>query len=362
MGLSFSNIQVYMECPLDEALAGRIAEILMRGTDAEPVADASEADVVVRVCAGKDSPWVSVLADSIDDDLEEQLLKTWALSEALEARALAIACFDSNYLCLNLVDAKTKTDIWAAHGKFPFGKAPRRSNPAAWKAYVKDDAHFAQTLREPSVFVEDALFDLAAELALSAEQARCMEGEIPEGARVFQFGYRAKETEGETPPRFEMYVRQIYYKPGTECIPFLNKGAASKGVAVALTGECIREHQIKVEKIELQFHSKRGEWVHIPLHLEETIYDDGSCWLMAECPEFCIPPAVKDSLPWKKKQDLEFQRAVIVRLLLAPDRETEEYGALQVTLIPMKNHDGQCGCVTKYYTNDNSPFRDASRR
>ena len=155
MGLSFSNIHVRMERSLDEALAGRIAEILMRGADAEPVADASEADVMVRVCAGKDSPWVTVLADSIDDDLEEQLLKTRALSEALEARTLAIACSDSDYLCLNLVDAKTKTDIWAAHGKFPFGKAPRRSNPAAWKAYVKDNAHFAQTLRASSVFAEN---------------------------------------------------------------------------------------------------------------------------------------------------------------------------------------------------------------
>ena len=114
MGLSFSNIHVRMERSLDEALAGHIAEILMRGADAEPVADASEADVMVRVCAGKDSPWVTVLADSIDDDLEEQLLKTRALSEALEARTLAIACSDSDYLCLNLVDAKTKTDIWAA--------------------------------------------------------------------------------------------------------------------------------------------------------------------------------------------------------------------------------------------------------
>ncbi len=363
MGLSFSNIHVRMERSLDEALAGRIAEILMRGADAEPVADASEADVMVRVCAGKDSPWVTVLADSIDDDLEEQLLKTRALSEALEARTLAIACSDSDYLCLNLVDAKTKTDIWAAHGKFPFGKAPRRSNPAAWKAYVKDNAHFAQTLRASSVFAEDALPDLAAELGLPAGQARCMEGEIPEDARFFQFGYKMKEAEGETPPRFGMLYEELYYGVGrTKCIPFLNKGAASKGVAVALTGECIREHQIKVEKIELQFHLSRGEWAHIPLHLEETTYDDGSCWLMAECPEFCIPPAVKDSLPWKKKQDLEFQRAVIVRLLLAPDRETEEYGTLQVTLIPMKNYDGQCGCVMKYYTNDNSPFRDAGRR
>ena len=52
----------------------------------------------------------------------------------------------------------------------------------------------------------------------------------------------------------------------------------------------------------------------------------------------------------------------MTRLLLAPDRETEEYGTLQVTLIPMKNYDGQCGCVMKYYTNDNSPFRDAGRR
>lgn len=362
MGLSFSNIHVRMERSLDEALAGRIAEILMRGADAEPVADASEADVMVRVCAGKDSPWVTVLADSIDDDLEEQLLKTRALSEALEARTLAIACSDSDYLCLNLVDAKTKTDIWAAHGKFPFGKAPRRSNPAAWKAYVKDDAHFAQTLRASSVFAEDALFDLVAELALPAEQAFYMEGEIPKDAQIFQFGYKlAEKTNGE-PPRFQ--IRKAWdgmYFKNEQCVAFVNKGGASKGVIVMLTGACIQAHEVKVEKVEVEYHLKKGKCARVPVEVKERIADDGIRWLRGTCPELPIPPAVKDSLPWRKKHEMEGQRDITVRCTLAPAKELEQYGDFQITLVPKENIDGLSGWVLRYIKNFWSPFSDVDK-
>ena len=52
---------------------------------------------------------------------------------------------------------------------------------------------------------------------------------------VVKFGYKMKEAEGETPPRFGMLYKELYYGVGrTKCILFLNKGAASKGVAVAV--------------------------------------------------------------------------------------------------------------------------------
>ena len=185
MGLSFSNLHVRTECPLDEALAMRIAEILMEDADVEPAADVSEANVTV--CAGKDSPWVTVLCDETEGDPEELLRKTRALSETLEMPTLAISCFDSDFLCLNLVDAKNAIDLSVVHGNLPFEEMPHGGDPAAWRAYVKDFEHFMHTLRTPSVFAEDALPDLAAELALPAEQAFCTQEEIPENMRVFGF-------------------------------------------------------------------------------------------------------------------------------------------------------------------------------
>ncbi len=185
MGLSFSNIHVRTERPLDETLAMRIAEILMEEADAALAADVSEADVTV--CAGENSPWVTVLCDETEGDPEALLQKTRTLSEALETPTLAISCFDSDFLCLNLMDAKNAVDLSVVHGNLPFEEMPHGGDPAAWRAYVKDFEHFMQTLRTPSVFAEDALPDLAAELALPAEQAFCTEEEIPENMRVFGF-------------------------------------------------------------------------------------------------------------------------------------------------------------------------------
>ena len=210
MGLSFSNIQVYMERPLDEALAGRIAEILVEGKvkpkhmvhsfddapamriaeflariEGKPWSVASHVDVTV--CASKGSPWVTVWNERANECLEELLRITFALSKALETRVLAIRCSDSELLCLKIVDKKRDIDFDAFHGNLKRGVVPHIGGYEVWRDYVKNIRRFMNVVQTPSVYAEDALYVVADELDLPAEQAFCTKGKIPKDAQVFEF-------------------------------------------------------------------------------------------------------------------------------------------------------------------------------
>lgn len=349
MGLSFNNVHVCLKEELSEETGRRIAEILLRGMKATQVSDASEADISISMYREKGSPWLTIASDVMEEDLDRQLRITKDLSGELDTNVLAIACFDSDYLCFNMVDAGNHVDLWAACGRFPYGKTPRRSSPAAWKKYVADLEHFKQLLRHSSAFAEDCLSDVAAELSLPAGQARCFDCDASPDLQVLRFDYRI-EGGKETPPAFRLHSPQAYYDIGTpQLIGFLNTGASAKGVTVFLTGPSIREHQVNVEKVELQYGYHPNDLEHLwsfrSVELREVTFSNGLSGLIGDCPEIRIPAAVKKDLPQKKKMDMEFSRCIYVRLLLSACTQTETFGHLQVTLIPTKNYAGQCGVV-----------------
>ena len=68
----------------------------------------------------------------------------WACLAAIDT--LALACLDSDYFCINLIDAANGADLWAANGRMTEGKAPRRSSLAPWKRYVSDIEAFKLSL------------------------------------------------------------------------------------------------------------------------------------------------------------------------------------------------------------------------
>ena len=349
MGLSFNNIHVHLKHEPIVDDGRRIAEILLKGMKVTQVSEASAADVSISMYLEKDSPWLTIVSDVMEEDLDRQLRITKELSDELDTNVLAIACFDSDYLCFNMVDTKNHADLWAACGHFPYGKVPRRSSPTAWKKYVSDLEHFKQLLRHSEPFAEECLSDLAAELSLPAGQAQCAIGAPAPDSLLFRFYYRTEESK-EMPPVFRLYSPQAYYDVGApQLVGFLNTGASSSGVAVFLTGPSINEHQVNVERIELQYGYNPDDfdqiWSFCSVELREVTFSNGLSGLIGECPEFRIPAAVKKELPQKKKMDMEFSRCIYVRFLLSACTETETLNHLQLSLIPMKNYAGQCGVV-----------------
>ena len=303
MGLSFSNIQIRRT--ENEPDFAQIAAILTEGWDTSAVDSEEEADMMLSVFTMSDSPWITVCSDLIDGDFEELGAKARRLSETLQTQTLAMACLDSDYFCMNLIDAENSADLWAANGRMTEGKAPRRSSLAPWKRYVSDIEAFKRTMRGKYVFAEECLDGLEPLLSLPVLQGEAGGDELPEDAGIHRFYYVLNRQENKkVPPKFKSNIisyHYMYFKGFEENVLGVNnQGGKSKGVGVWLSGPCIWKHEFRVTKTMLQMRGTRDEWRFIPIEMKEVTTADGVSGLYGECADLRIPPAVPEGLPWKR--------------------------------------------------------------
>jgi len=337
---------------MDLTTAEHIADLITKKHSLE-ITDKAHADIELSVFRAKNSRWVTVSSDLIDGDVDALLGCAKDISQALGTETLAISCYDSDYLFMNLIDAQKGVDIWASCGRFPAGKAPRRSNYAAWKSYVGDAEAFRNAMRATYTFAEECLYAVEPMLSLPVTQSI---GDGIDGSDVFRFYYKySKREETVRPPVFGCIIREIYFHTGADpnVVLFQNQGDSSHGVAVCLTGPCIYNNQVNVTSICLQIHDKHGEWVLIPIELKTKEFSNGVQGLYGECREIRIPPAVSQELPWKKKMGLEFRHSIGIRFFLSRNGDVGEsndtLGDLHVILIPLQNFSGQHGLVLRPY-------------
>ena len=347
MGLSFNNIQLRIPGAFDaKAMAAR----LTAGKGLIPAESADEADIRILVLKQPGSRWVTVASDLFDSDPEAAQNTSRELAQVFGCPALMAGCFDSDYLYLNLLDPAHKVDVWAANGRFPDGRAPRRSNFAGWKGYVSDVERFRQAMRQRHVFAEDCLPEVAPLLGIPAEQLSCLPEDKIEGAESSVFFFRAESgAAAAEPPRFEAGIHNTYYQLGAGPVlaSFINQGGASRGVGVAFGGPCFDRRKVSIERLQLQTHDRRGQWVLTPVELNKTTDASGRSWMYGECPSLPIPEAVPATLPPKAKQDKEFQRAITVRFTAGNHpKKTSEIALdddMYIVLIPLANRSGQKG-------------------
>ena len=345
MGYSFANIQIRKlsgTAPDAEQIAG----ILTAGRKVAEAAEGEAADIVIDILQETDSPWITVVSDLFDEDNEECIRSAGQLSGALQTQALAVYCFDSDYLFLNLLDAEKGTDAWAACGHFPLGKAPRRSNFSAWKNDVTDVSALRQVMQKHYVFAEECLEGLTDILSLPVSQSgRCMDSAAP-ASGVRRFRYRL--TEAFEPGKLPVFIcdfPSVSYAFGTDnIVSFSSKGGASRGVGVFFGGPCLASRLVEIESVSIEQQDGRGGRTKLPVYLKQTAFKSGQTGWYCELPEVSIPQAVPSGLPWKKAMDLRFQKMINVRFrLLRTFRAeyAERLGELRIALIPLKNFPGQ---------------------
>lgn len=350
MGSWFSNIQIKCADARDSLSAEHIVQMFAQKHNLEK-ADKEVADMELAVFRPQNSSWMTVVSDLIDGDAEILLALAKEISRELKTEVLAISCFDSDYLFLNLLDVQNGVDAWASCGSFPGGKAPRRSNFAAWKASIGDMESFRTAMRSKYTFAEECLYAVEPLLGLPVAQSMRGEPDSAEAVHVY-FKYSQKE-ERVCPPAFGCRIREIFYRVGENpnVVSFQNQGGASRGVAVCFTGPCIHDRQAEVTSVCLQLHDHRGEWVFVPVNLQMIEFSDGIQRLYGECRDVRIPPAVSEKLPLKKKMDLEFQRSISIRFSVTDKGRAgnadNRLGDLHVVAIPLQNFSGQCGLVLK---------------
>ena len=352
MGLSFNNIQLRLPGTFDpEAIVAR----LTADKGLTPVESMDEADVRILVLKQPGSQWVTIASDLFDTDPEAADSLSRDLAQAFGTPVLVVGCFDSDYLYLNLVDPAHSVDAWAATGRFPGEHAPRRSNFTRWNGYVADVERLRQLMRQRRVFAEDCLPEAARLLDIPVEQLSCLpEDDHMAGAETRVFLLRADGSTGITePPRFEAGMHGLHYHlgAGAVLVSFLNMGGASRGVGVAFGGPCLDRRRVRIERVHFQTHDRKGEWVLIPVELNETTDANGRSWMYGECPSLPIPEAIPDTLAPRARQEKEFQRKIGVRFSAGnhPNklREIDTDDDMYIVLIPLANKAGQTGVCLK---------------
>lgn len=353
MGFSFTNIQIRKNGAFDRALADAIASLIANGRGWRQVDGPDEAALCTVVAGREESPWIAVSSDAFDGDPDAQVNAARALSEALGADALAIGCFDSDYLYLNLVNPSKGVDLWAASGCAAAADMAglRRSGFRAWRGQVPDTEAFRAVMKRSRVFAEECLSDLEPMLNLPAAQSVGGGGDWPDAPGVYRYYYKLEEKQGAAePPRLEWHFTSGFApREGEECmLCAVNRGGASRGLGVAFTGAAVERGEIAVWSAFIQVRNRRGEWENHAVEIEEARSADGMRMLYGQLPSLPIPEGVSCALPDKKRMELEFERGVALKFVpesLSAACAGERLTDLCAYLIPLENWSGQCGWI-----------------
>ncbi len=149
MGFSFTNIQLRRFAAFSEPAMDGLADRIAREYALKPVSSPDEADVVTAIYHPAGGEWITIVSDVFDGDPEKQTALAKAFSQEYDVPALAISCFDSDYLMLNWLDENRGQDFFASSGSAAaIGlKGARRSNFAAWRKVLTDAEGFRAAMR-----------------------------------------------------------------------------------------------------------------------------------------------------------------------------------------------------------------------
>lgn len=351
MGYTFINIQLRNKGRFDKGLVDSIASSIANGRGWRPVDNPDEADLMTVITCEESGSWIGVSSDAFAGEPDAAIHAARRFSENLDTDALAIGCFDSDYLFLNMQNPSEEIDLWASTGSAAAVglSGMRRSNFSAWRKRVKDVNAFKAVMKQQRVFAEECLNDLEQMLDLPASQSIGCGTDWPDTPGTYRYYYVAEEDgEADAPTALEWHTRP-YYAPREGEESFLNavnRGGASYGIGIAFMGEEVEKGDVAVYEAKIQVRDNRGEWKIYPIELKETVAADGRKMLYGELPHFPIPCAVSGNLPIKKRLDMEWQRSISLRYIPESPRAHlagERLAGLAVYLIPLKNWQGQCG-------------------
>lgn len=355
MGMFFSNIHCRKTGTVNIQL---VRETLVKRLEdaGYQLVDPAEDHERLYLCTS-DCGWISVYADFFafsGPQETSEIIKP--LSQALHTDVLAAACFDSDYLFLHLVNTADQTDAWANVGRPPRGFAPRRTNLSGWKNKVSDFDAFKAALRRRYIFAEEVFEQIGPALGLPFTQA-CLSDLSEYGEEGFVWEQLCfRKPSANVPLEAPRLVISLYsLRPcqigEPEIVTALNCGGASKGLAVAFSGDYVEREEITFENVQLEYHFDLHPWKVIPLTLEKRQLKDGRYIYYSELPDFKLPEKVDESLGAKRKRDLEFKREFGVRF--TPVGDPAKAASITVHFIPLKAAPGEGQCawnaVTYYF-------------
>lgn len=345
MGLFFSNIHVRRNTQANVGSVQKYFVDSLCRKGYHPVDTEVEADVALYLYdAGGE--WISVCGDTIEFEAEESIGPDLTLlSKEFSTDAMAIGCFDSDCLFLNLIDAERQVDAWAKIGRFEGIR--RRSNPSEWKGKVTDLVAFKKALKGDYVFAEEALEALEPLFGMVRSQGifspELIGEEYNDHVTPLWFALPEGEEKHE-PPRFE--IKSYSLSPCTlDCdynfISVRNMGGKTKGLLIAFTGSYVDRDEITFRNVHVQTgFDNRNHFTTIPIELQKEQLKDGRWAYMGKIPSFSIPAAVKKGLPYMREEKEWYKREFGIRF--HPTGNARKLLDICVHIVPLKNPAGQC--------------------
>lgn len=338
MGSWFANMSVRrsgtvtVEAVADYVL-GLMQERRFEGASAE------DADGVVVLLAGEGAEWITVCSDLLPlEEPEEFAAIGTALSGALRADVLGAACFDSDFLWLNLLNAEQKLDGWVGVGSGKELGFTRRNKLTPWKKKVRDYDRFARCARDSYIIADGFLADTADCLGLPVCQSNASVDHLkeldPEGRAVYLY-FRQQED-----ARVQEKVRMATYDHTLPCLvgyenytQAINLGAAGTGMKIWFLVPGVETDEVTFENVRLWI----GNDIR-PIELTKARWDDGRwawCWHDSELP---IPPGVTGRMKKEKRWELERQRQFSIHF--TPRGNSRKTLDIQIGFVPDENPEG----------------------
>lgn len=349
MGMFFKNIHIrknkeYNHDTLKKILIGEMEKkgfTLLESNE--------EAEVSVVIYSPERSKWVSVASDCFDFDTAEDI-KAVALpiSEKFRTDVLAAACYDSDYLIMNIINAVDGTDGWVNVGSMYGMKLPRRTSIAPWKGKIADIEKFKAIVKEKHTFAENAFYSAAELLGMATEQCALETdyADRSEESALTRLFFSLPEGTQKKLPQLEIDCFDLMpCKIGKSSCEFVtNKGDRSKGIGIMFVGDYIENDHLIFENVTLESNFDRDKRKNTPIKLEKTKTISGETVLYWEDKNFHIPPAVDSSIPIKRRMELEFKKTFGLRFTVRGN--PRKVLDVMFFIIPLENrHEGAaCWC------------------
>lgn len=345
MGSWFSNVHIKRRAGITYIRIAQYLSKLMATRGYELVHTADESHCTFAIVNDKQSGWYTLYSDLFTFGTTENFQEFGRpMSHAFKTDVLGIACFDSDFLFLNLLDEIGGVDARATVG-FPMEEEFfEDTDLSPWEQKVKDFPRFLESMQGDYVFAEEVLSEIAPCLNLPEKRSNFgfdYLGECEDDVEITYMYFR-KPPETETlPPALEQIstdLRPVLIdRPGV--INAVNTGRESKGLSVFFLGPYVEHEEITFDQVAFLKPNKRGNYDEIPIQLRKEQLPDGQ-WVYAyHDPEYLIQPKVEELVSWAKRDHLREERSIKVRFI--PRGNGRKVLDITVVLYPHENPAGQ---------------------
>ena len=344
MGSWFCNLQIRKkENVTKDAVLGALVEF-MKNRGYLPVEKAEEANATVAIVADTQCPWISVYSDGLmHDDSDSCSAIATPVSARLHTDVVGIACFDSDYLYLNLVNADEEVNGWVGIGKGAELGIKRRNSLTPWKKKVADYPAFSAAAKESYICADEFLSVAAPCLGLPVEQSATSldylkNEELNAQAIYLYFCAEDENLDTRVPKLASCYLR--YALPclngKKNKMAALNVGTASKGLTICFMGPFVEHEEINFEDVTIK--DLAGKQCYYPL-LKKKQLPDGQWAYVGHVADYEILPAIPKRITDARRRRLEDER--IIWIYFTPYGNPRKMLDVTVSIFPDENPQGQ---------------------